>query len=73
MDQQPTTAVVREFQVSDTQHQGLLRLQRREGDGRQEGPHYETVLRLLGGPVQDRNALPIGQMKRFGANNCGHG
>lgn len=44
VDQQPTAAVIREFHVSDAQRQGFLGLQRRESDGRQEGPQYGAVL-----------------------------
>lgn len=40
--------------------------------GGQEAPQNEATLRLFGGSVQDREALPIGKMKRSFAKNCGH-
>lgn len=73
MDQEPTGAVFCDFHVSNAQRQGFLRAQCRESDGGQEGAQNEAVLRLFASPVQDREALPIGKMKRSFTNNCGHG
>lgn len=73
VDQEPTGAVFCEFHLSNTQRQGFLRAQPRESDGGQEGPQNEAALWLFASPVQDREALPIGKMKRSFTNNCGHG
>ncbi|MBZ6172084.1 hypothetical protein KVH24_19410 [Streptomyces olivaceus] len=73
MDQEPTGAVFCDFHVSNTQRQGFLWAQCRESNGGQEGAQNEAVLRLFASPVQDREALPIGKMKRSFTNNCGQG
>ncbi|ARF75954.1 hypothetical protein B7C62_29575 [Kitasatospora albolonga] len=72
-DHEPTGAVVPELHVSHAQHPGLLRAQSRESDGSQEGSQGEAVLRIFADPVQDREALPIGQIGRLFIDDCGHG